>query len=462
MNLSREVLRLALPAIVANLTVPVLGLVDTTVAGHLQSSDQLAAIAAGSMMINMLPWLCGFLRMGTTGLTANAFGACDRLRCVAVIRKSLLIVLVLSALFLILQKPLRDLLLYLMNPGESVAMMAGDYFSICIAGIPGQLCMMAVTGWFIGLQNTRVPMFIAVGMNVVNIFLDIYLALGAGMGVSGIALGTAISNWAGAIASVTVMTCWIRGGKGPLPPKRRAKREERKEREQPSGNMARKDSVETVRAGEKEGWEGFFRVNGALLLRSACIMAVSLAMTSFASRMGSVTLAANAVMMQFFIFFSYFIDGFAFAGEAMAGRYYGGGDMVMLRRSVRTLLWWGAGMGTLFLLVYALWSGNIAEAITDKEDVLVRVADMRLWMVLLPALTVLAFVFDGIYVGITQAGAMLQATLTAALVFFAVTCHDGHVTDSFTLLWMAFDLYLLIRGLYLAVCFRKKIGGAGL
>ena len=253
MNLSREVLRLALPAIVANLTVPVLGLVDTTVAGHLQSSDQLAAIAAGSMMINMLPWLCGFLRMGTTGLTANAFGACDRLRCVAVIRKSLLIAFVLSALFLILQKPLRDLLLYLMNPGESVAMMAGDYFSICIAGIPGQLCMMAVTGWFIGLQNTRVPMFIAVGMNIVNIFLDIYLALGGGMGVSGIALGTAISNWAGAIASVTVMTCWIRGGKGPLPPKRRDKREERKEREQPSWNMARKDSVETVRAGEKEG-----------------------------------------------------------------------------------------------------------------------------------------------------------------------------------------------------------------
>ncbi len=460
MNLSREVLRLALPAIVANLTVPVLGLVDTTVAGHLQSSDHLAAIAAGSMMINMLPWLCGFLRMGSTGLTANAFGARDRLRCVAVIRKSLLIALVLSALFLALQKPLRDLLIYLMNPGESVAMMAGDYFSICIAGIPGQLCMMAVTGWFIGLQNTRVPMFIAVGMNVVNIFLDIYLALGAGMGVSGIALGTAISNWAGAIASVTVMICWIRGGKGPLPPERREER--RGEREQPSRNMARKDSGETERAGEKEGWEGFFRVNGALLLRSACIMAVSLAMTSFASRMGSVTLAANAVMMQFFIFFSYFMDGFAFAGEAMAGRYYGGGDMGMLRRSVRTLLWWGAGMGALFLLVYALWSGNIAEAITDKEDVLVRVADMRMWMVLLPALTVLAFVFDGIYVGITQAGAMLRATLTSALVFFAVTCHDGHVTDSFTLLWMAFDLYLLIRGLYLAVCFRKKIGDSGL
>lgn len=426
-SLDKEILKLAAPAIVNNVTVPLLGLCDTAVAGHLGSSAALGAIAVGSMMLNVFFWLAGFLRMGTTGLTARAFGARNIRGCAQAIRKSLLIAAAISAVVLALQIPIRDLLLRLIAPDSAVETLAGCYYDICIWSVPPQLAIMAVSGWFIGMQTTVVPMTIAIGINIVNIILSLSLTFGIGLGFSGIASGTLAANWIGAIAAII----WMR---------RRFSRM-RKE-------MSPEASDPGTTAGVK--WRELFAVNGCLFVRSACIMAVTLAVTATGARLGEITLGANAIIMQFFLFFSYFMDGFAFSGEAMVGKYSGAEEPRTVKRTVIHLLKWGAGMALIFTAVYALGSGKAISLLTDNTRIAAAAADYRLWIMLLPSLTVAAFIFDGIFIGLTRTRAMMTVTIAGALIFFAVLFASGKQPDN-NRLWLGFELYLLTRGALLGV-----------
>lgn len=434
-SLNHELLGLATPAILSNLTVPLLGLCDTAVAGHLGTSAAIGAIAVGSMMMNVVFWLFGFLRMGTTGLGSEAFGMRDRVRCVDILEKSLTIGLIASVVILILQRPLLSMLLWLTDPGEGVASLAAQYYEICVWGVPAQLGIMAMTGWFLGMQNTRVPMVIAIGVNVINIGLNVLLGLVWGYGIAGVAMGTTVSNWLGAAASAWVCMHWITD----RPRVRKAPRQ-----------IADFRTVEWKPGlGSRVRWGRLFNVNSQLFVRSACIMSVTLTMTALGARMGEATLAANAVMMQFFIFFSYFMDGFAFAGEAMVGKYRGAHEPLLVRRSVGTLMRWGGGLAVLFLIIYS-WCGTwIAGLLTDRAEVVSEVAAMHLWVVLLPPLTVLAFVFDGVYIGLARTAVMMWATIAGASLFFIINLACGASSNS--MLWLAFEVYLVVRGVSLAL-----------
>lgn len=438
-GLNRELLGLATPAILSNLTVPLLGLCDTAVAGHLGSTAAIGAIAVGSMMMNVVFWLFGFLRMGTTGLGAEAFGMRDRARCTDILKKSLEIGLAVAVAVLALQAPLLSLLLHLTDPGEEVADLSSQYFRICVWGVPAQLGIMAMTGWFLGMQNTRVPMAIAIGVNAVNIGLNVLLGLTLGYGIAGVAMGTVISNWIGAFSSAAVCLVWIKG-----------KSAERK----PGGAGATFRSMDWISGrSRKVKWSRFFNVNSQLFVRSGCIMAVSLTMTSLGARMGETVLAANAVMMQFFIFFSYFMDGFAFAGEAMVGKYRGAGEPGMVRRSVNTLLEWGLGLALLFFIIYAAGGPGIAGLLTDREEVISEVVSMRVWVMLLPPLTVLAFVFDGVYIGLAKTGVMMWATISGAGLFFIINLIAPQGGNN-NILWLAFETYLTVRGAAMALKYK--------
>lgn len=440
-GLDRELLRLATPAILSNLTVPLLGLCDTAVAGHLGSTAAIGAIAVGSMMMNVVYWLFGFLRMGTTGLGAEAFGMRDRSRCVDILRKSLTIGLAVSTVVLVFQKPLLASLLWLTDPGPGVAELSARYFRICVWGVPAQLGIMAMTGWFLGMQNTRVPMVIAIGVNVVNIALNVALGSMLGYGIAGVALGTTVSNWIGAVASGWVCLRWIRAPR---------------HRETESGRMADFRTMDwNPGKDSKVRWGRLFNVNSQLFVRSGCIMAVSLTMTALGARMGELILAANAVMMQLFIFFSYFMDGFAFAGEAMVGKYRGACQPVMVRRSVATLMRWGVGLAVLFLAVYATGGHGIVGLLTDRTEVVAEVDSMMLWVLLLPPLTVLAFVFDGVYIGLSRTAAMMWATIAGAALFFAINFGAGRPADN-DVLWLGFEAYLVVRGVWLAINYMAK------
>ncbi len=424
-GLNRQIPALALPAIISNITVPLLGLCDTAVAGHLPEVAAIGAISVGSMMINVFCWLFGFLRMGTTGLVAQAYGARNRGRCLDILRKTLWAAVIGGIVVIVAQVPLWNALMALMRPDGDVQELTRQYYRICVWGVAPQLVIMTLTGWFIGLQNTRVPMWIAIGVNVVNVTLNVLLGLVLGYGVRGVAMGTTVSNWMGCVAAVVVCLNWVRGRNGVL----------RQLTEHRDGRVA---------------WKELFGMNGYLFVRSACIMAVSLSMTAYSARMGAVSLAANAVMMQFFLLFSYFMDGFAFAGEGLVGKYHGAGNAGMMRRSVRALLKWGAWMAVIFFTVYALFTPQITGLLTDKSVVVEHVEHLKVFVMLLPPLTVLAFIFDGIYIGLGRTGVMMWSAIAGMALFYAITGVNGLKQDGTAVLWLAFEAYLVLRGVWLA------------
>ena len=368
-GLNRQILALALPAIISNITVPLLGLCDTAVAGHLPEVAAIGAISVGSMMINVFCWLFGFLRMGTTGLVAQAYGARNRGRCLDILRKTLWAAGIGGIVVIVAQVPLWNALMALMKPDGDVQELTRQYYRICVWGVAPQLIGCAV------------------------------------------AVGVCVS--------------WVRGRCGVL-------------------------RTITEHADGRVAWQELLGMNGYLFVRSACIMTVSLSMTAYSARMGAVSLAANAVMMQFFLLFSYFMDGFAFAGEGLVGKYHGAGDIGMIGRSVRALLKWGAWMAVIFFTVYALFTPQITGLLTDKSVVVERMEHLKVFVMLLPPLTVLAFIFDGIYIGLGRTGVMMWSAIAGMALFYAITGVSGLKLDGTAVLWLAFEAYLVLRGAWLA------------
>lgn len=437
--MNKRILFLAVPAIFNNITVPLLGLSDTTIAGHLGSASFLAAMAVGSMMLNVIFWLCGFLRMGTTGLTSQAYGAGVQSMTRVIFKKSITIAIFISVFVLVLQRPLEKVLFWIIAPDESVSRLASLYFRICLWGAPAQLVIMAVSGWFIGLQNTVIPMVVAVGVNIINILLSISLVFVFNMGFAGVATGTLAANWIGLAGALLFVYNKMR---------RQIKEEK----------SAVKNNGETDKAGSMFEIKNstFFKVNTDLFFRSACIMVVTLAMTSYGSRLGETTLAANAVIMQFFLFFSYFMDGFAFAGEAIVGSSLGARDYSTLRRSVRILLLWGVFISLAFLLIYLFGSAAITSLLTTDIAVRDGVDAMKLWLVVMPPVTVAAFIFDGVFIGLARTRALLVTTLMATLVYFIIIWSaQGSIDLTNAVLWLAFGIYLLLRGILLGLNYMK-------
>lgn len=425
MNLDREILRLSVPAIVSNLSVPLLGLSDTAISGHMDSPVYLGAIAIGSMMVNVAFWLFGFLRMGTTGLAAQAYGSGDRERAQAVFTEAFLIAMAIGLVFVVFRYPLCSLLGSLMAPEGEVREAAAGYFQTAILSAPALLATMSVIGWFLGMQTTLWPMVITISVNVCNIALSLFFVFVLDMGFRGVALGTLCANWLGLVLALVLALrfCHWHGLWVGLPVLRR------------KGELKR-----------------FFTVNTDILLRSACIMAVSMAVPAIGSRIGGLVLAANAVMMQFFHVFSYFMDGFAFTGEALCGRFAGSGDHGQLRRAVRHLFVWAGSFAAVLLIVYSFGAREILNLITSEAEVVAEAMRYRGVLCLIPPLTTAAFIFDGIFIGLTATRKMLIATALSAAVFFiviAIPVPESGEWGSNVRLWTAFLSYVTLRGVIL-------------
>ena len=425
MRINREIIRLSVPAILSNITVPLLGLCDTAIAGHLGADSFIGAIAVGSMMINVTFWLFGFLRMGTTGLTAQAFGADDAVALRTVFSRAVTLGAAIGTLLLLLMYPLREMLLPLISPDEPIRALASRYYTIVLMSAPALLATNAVQGWLFGMQTTLIPMTVAIATNVINIAISLTMVLIFHTGFIGVAIGTLSANWLGLLLAL-ILARRKAGGKLWIPFR----------------------DVFT----DREGLGRFFRVNSDIFFRSAAIMAVSLGVTAIGSRLGALTLAANAVMMQFFNFFSFFMDGLAFTAEALTGRFAGARDFGMLRRSRNALLWWSAAIAALFFGIYCFAPDPIVALITDSPTVRADIRNYYLWLTLIPPLTVAAFIFDGFYIGLTATRTMLAATAVSALLFFGICfIHtDGIALPDNGRLWTAFLAYLAGRGTILA------------
>lgn len=418
-GLDRRILRLALPNIVSNLTVPLLGLVDLGLSGHLQDSAAIGGISIATTLFSLLYWVFSFLRMGTSGLTAQAYGSRSRERMGRTLAQSFVIGLLGGLLILLLRVPLSRLILSFLAPAPDVERYALVYFGIVVVGAPAILTANAMNGWFIGMQNSWYPMAVSVVANVTNIALSSYLVLAGGRGIEGIALGTLAAQWLGmALLAGGIAVLYVRRGRVRLPRRLREMTEE----------VGR-----------------YFTTNVHIFLRTFLMALVSVCFTYAGTRMGTLTLAGNALLYQFFTLFSYFIDGFANAGEAIVGDAYGGRDHASLRSAVRHLLAWGIGLGLLVTGLYAAAGPALLRLLTDSEEVLRQALRYLPLAVGIPLAGCVGFVMDGVFIGMTATREMMQ-TMLAAVVLFFIFLFGLPVGDRNAALWVAFLVYLAARG----------------
>ena len=459
--MNRKILALALPSIASNITVPLLGLCDVAIMGHVGGATSIGAIAVGSMIFNVMYWLFGFLRMGTSGLTAQAVGRSGvnsegeetrghnehpDLSPLQILRNSLLAALLLGAAIVVLQVPLQWLTFWLMQMQADVQELCIPYYYTCVWGAPAILGLYSLMGWFIGMQDTRTPMMIAIGQNVVNILLSLFLVIVLHMGIVGVALGTLVSQWAAFIAALAAagrkVSPFKKSGLGKLwvSP-------------DPTHSLPRPDSDKI--SSLVHFWNDHFRIYLDIFLRTLCLVAVNLYFTSAGSAQGALTLAANTLLMQFFMFFSYVMDGFAFAGEALAGKSYGAGDHATLRLVVARLFNWGLGVAAVFTLVYWLLGSEVLRLLTNDAEVVSAAEGYMVWAVLIPAAGMAAFVWDGIFIGITATRGMLWSCFVASVAFFAVYLLLAPKMANHAL-WLALLVYLALRGLVQSLIYAKK------
>lgn len=426
--MNKSILKIAIPAILSNVIVPLLGLVDLTIAGHIGDAVTIGAVSVGATMFSLTYWNFGFLRMGTSGLTAQAYGARDRRQMSVMLFRSVALALLLGIAIVALQSPIRWLLLAAISPSEAVHTHASQYFSIIIWGAPATLATMSLTGWFIGMQNSTYPLAVSMVVNVVNIVCSLCFVFAMRLGFIGIPLGTLTAQWCGFILSAFF-----------------------------AAKMMRKETLGYAPRVEEmlRGLGRFFSVNRDIFLRSLCVMAVMLFFTATGARSGNMTLAVNALFMQLYLLYSHFMDGFAYAGEALVGKYAGAADKHSLRRCVSHLFAWGWSLAAIFAFAYGIFNHEVMSLFSDKPEVVAFAAAYRWWIALAPIAGMAAFIWDGVFVGLTATRQMLLSLAGATAVYFAIYFLSPF-PDANSSLWTAFLTYLAVRGVILWLCFARK------
>lgn len=425
----RQILQIALPSIVSNITVPLLGMIDVAIVGHMGSPVYIGAVAVGSMIFNLVYWLFGFLRMGSSGLTSQALGRRDLTEVMRLLVRSTTIALGIALMLILLQVPMKWVAFELIGPTADVAPIAQTYFYIVIWGAPAVLGLYSLSGWYIGMQNTRFPMFISIMQNVVNILTSLTLVYGFGMKIEGVAWGTVIAQYAGFIVALGLLLRYYGRLRGYL--------------------VLRGTFV-------REAMGRFFHVNSDIFLRTLCLVAVNLFFTSAGARSGAVILSVNTVLMQLYLFFSYFMDGFAYAGEALGGKTYGARNVAAFRETLHRLWIWALIVTLAYTLLYIGGGRWIVGILTDEAQVLEASQEYLCWIWLIPAAGAAAFIWDGVFIGITATRGMLVSSFLSALGFFIVyLLAESHLGNHG--LWLAMIIYLALRGILQTIWYRSRI-----
>lgn len=446
--MNRKILRIALPSIAQNVTIPLLGLADAAISGHLGGAAYIGAVAVGAMVFNMLYWLCGFLRMSTGGLTAQACGrtSAEDASLLTVLLRAMRIGGGIALLFVVLQGPLGYVAFRLMDATPEVEALARTYFKILIWGAPAVLGGYALSGWFLGRQDARTPMRVAIVQNVLNIALSLFFVVNLGWKVEGVAAGTLIAQWAG-LAMFLLTRVSLSSSAGAQESSMR----------KPLMSFVwqawRGRGAQATQRIQTNSWS----VELAFFLRTLCMVIVQVWFTRSGASQGDTMLAVNALLMQFYLLFSYVMDGFAYAGEALGGKFYGAADRPSFLSLTRWLYAWGAALTLAFSFVYFFFGTPLLTLLTDDLSV-VRAATAYLpYACILPLCGVAAFLFDGLCIGTTSSRLMLLSVGVGALAFFAVQYSASLLFAPNDALWLAMLAFLTVRGLVLAFCYRRLL-----
>ena len=375
------------------------------------------------MIFNVTYWLFGFLRMGTGGLTAQAYGRNDKHEASTTGLRSLLISLLLGSAIIVLQVPLYSTALWIITPDSGIIDLIWTYIKICVWGAPASLGLFALNGWFIGMQNTRIPMLISITQNIVNIIVSLLFVYGFGMKLNGVAAGTLTAQWSGFLIGLVFF-------------------------------IKRCPYLSVTGIGEISALKRFFTVNRDIFLRTIFLVTVNLYFVAAGAKGGTLILAVNTLLMQLFTLYSFVMDGFAYAAEALCGRYYGARDDASLHATIHGVFLWSIALTTLYTLTYYIFGEQILCILTDEPAVIKTSMDYLPWAWAIPAAGIIAFVWDGVFIGMTMTRGMLAGTCSAAIVFFTVY-FSLYPTLSNHALWLAFILYLLTRGITQTIWWKR-------
>lgn len=427
--LNRHILKLAVPSIISNITIPLVGMIDLIMVGWLGGDSLIAGLAVGTTIFNFLYWNFGFLRMGTGGFTAQAFGARDFRFATQTLVRALMLSVMIGLAMVMLQLPIVEFSLGIIEGSEGVENSALGYFYARIWAAPATMSLYAFKGWFIGMQNSRSPMWIALLINSANIAVSYFLAFTMGWGIAGIGAGTAIAQWCGVLMAIIIVKRYY---------------------------SRFFNSFTTEGLFDRAELAKFFKVNTDIFIRTLCLVIVFTYFTVASSYLGDTVLAANSLMMQMFMLFSYMMDGFGHAGEALVGKYYGSGNKVMLRRTVIRVIQIGGVVAVFSTFVYALWGENVLMIFSPSEELLAVANEYIVWAMMIPMAGFLAFLVEGFLIGITASSIMRNAVIISSVLFFA--CYFALLPLMANhALWLAFLIYLLLRGILQLFMARKKL-----
>jgi len=434
--MNKRILDLAIPNIISNISIPLLGIVDMTLMGHLGSDAYIGAIALGSLIFNFIYWSLGFLRMGTSGFTAQAWGRRDLPETILVFSRASFIAITMGLLLLVLQGPIESLSFLVLKGETRVEELAMAYFRIRVWAAPAALGQFALLGFFLGMQNARLPMVVLVSTNLINIGCSYLFVMQLNMGSNGVALGTVIAQYSGLIIALYFFRKYFR-------------------------KLFKYWSLKATIQWKK--LKHFLLINRDIFIRTMCLVVV---FSIFTARSASsdlhsegeeTILAVNSLLMQFFMFFSFLIDGFAHASEALTGKFIGAGDRRSLTRTITLLFLWGGGISLFFTLVYLLGGNAILRGLTNNIEVIDNARPYFFWVVMVPVVSFTAFLWDGIFIGATAGPEMRNAMLISTLViFFPVYILAGKLLGN-NGLWLAFILFMIARGVTMQVMAKRAV-----
>lgn len=444
--MNKRILGLALPNIITNITVPLLGIVDMAIVGHL-STAHIGAITIGTSIFNLIYWNFGFLRMGTSGLTAQAYGARNQKEIVRIFIRSTLVAIAIALALIAFQKPIGLLAEKIFEGSSHILQMALEYFRIRIWAAPATLGLYAIKGWFIGMQNSKTPMWIAIFINIVNIVFSLLFVIVFKWDIAGVAWGTVIAQYSG----LTVGLYFVIKNHGLM------------FKEHIVANGLRQLISESVKWNEMKQ---FFKLNFDIFLRTICLAAVFTFITRESGNISDNILAIDAIILQFFTLFSYIMDGFAYAGESLVGKYIGAQNKPDLKKSVKLLIVWGVILTIFFTLLYAVCGDLIMRIFTNDQQLIDNSQQYMFWTLIIPICGFSAFLFDGIFVGATASKTMRNSMFVATIAFFATyfglkhqllpsSCDIEQTSNN--CLWTAFMIYLTFRGVIQATYLKKDV-----
>ncbi len=428
--MNKQILRLAIPNIISNLSVPLLGVVDTAILGHLEEIYYLGALAVGGVIFNFIYWGFGFLRMGTTGLTAQAYGTKDDTLVFLTLVRTLLIALGGGLLLILSQELIAVVSFSLIQGTEEVEQFAKEYFCIRIYAAPATLALYALHGWFLGVQNAKYPLILTVFVNVLNIIFNLIFVYKLGMKSDGVALGTVIAQYSGLILGVIL--------------------------------YLRKYSAYSIKINrlllfEKTALKRIFVVNTDIFIRTLSLIFVFSYFMAKSATEGDTILAVNSILMQLINILAFGVDGFAFAAESLVGKYIGARDKQNLKKTIDYSFLWGIGLGGVISLCFWLFDESILRVFTDKEDIILLCMSYMAWIIIAPLTNSFCFIWDGIFIGATATAPMRNSMLFCTFLIFLpayLLLRDSLGNHS---LWLALTVFMVMRGVTLTFYSRKHV-----